>query len=326
MVAVTSDMDTHSDAGTPSRPARANRGCPAAPHPQQYPTLSVIIVSYNCLGLLQKCLASIRAGARSMTHEVIVVDNASDDGTCEWIRRSAPETRLFTNSANLGFAKGCNLGIRESRGDYVLLLNPDTQVAGGTFLSTWEYMQGSPRLAACGCKILRPDGSIDLSCKRNFPSPWDALCRMVGLSKLLPQSTVFASYDAQQLDEDRQQEVPLIDGCYMMIRREAIDDIGLFDERFFMYAEEMDWCRRAHMRGWSIGYDPSGTIVHVKGEITRRSPFRMLYHFHRSMALYCRKHYRPWNPVLLAVYPAIALRLVVLVIMNLLKTDRRVSR
>jgi GT2 family glycosyltransferase len=261
-----------------------------------------------------------------MTHEVIVVDNASGDGTRDWISRCSPETRLFVNSTNLGFAKGCNLGIRESHGDYVLLLNPDTRVAAGTFLSTWEYMQSSPRLAACGCKILRPDGSMDLSCKRNFPSPWDALCRMLGLSKFFPQSTLFARYDARQLDENRRQEVPLIDGCYMMIRREALDDIGLFDERFFMYAEEMDWCRRAHLRGWSIGYDPSGTIVHIKGEITKRSPFRMLYHFHRSMALYCSKHYKPWNPVLLAVYPAIALRLAILVVVNFLKTDRRVSK
>ncbi len=326
MAAATSGIGAHPDGGMPSRWTRTDAVCPTAPHPQQHPTLSVVIVSYDCLALLQKCLASIRTGARSMTYEVIVVDNASGDGTREWISRSSPETRFFANSTNLGFAKGCNLGIRESRGDYVLLLNPDTLVAGGTFLSTWEYMQSSPRLAACGCKILRPDGSMDLSCKRNFPSPWDALCRMLGLSKFFPQSTLFARYDARQLDENCRQEVPLIDGCYMMIRREAVDDIGLFDERFFMYAEEMDWCRRAHLRGWSIGYDPSGTIVHVKGEITRRSPFRMLYHFHRSMALYCRKHYRPWNPVLLAVYPAIALRLVVLVVLNLLKTNRRVSK
>ncbi len=186
-------------------------------------------------------------------------------------------------------------------------------------------MEKQPHLAAGGCKILRPDGSIDLSGKRGFPSPWDALCRMTGLSRVFPESRIFARYDARYLDEDVTQEVPLIDGCYMMMRRRAIDDIGLLDERFFMFAEEMDWCRWAHLRGWSIGYDPSGTIVHVKGEITRHAPFRMLYHLHRSMALYCRKHYSPWNPLLPLIHVGIGARFLLLSLQNFLRRERRVS-
>ncbi len=293
--------------------------------PPRPPCLSVVIVSYNCRSLLGECLSSLPSGSGGLSCEVVVVDNSSADDTVGWLRRSHPDVNIIENRANHGFAKACNQGIRASASEYVLLLNPDTTVAEGTLTKTLRYMKANPRLAAAGCKILRPDGSIDLSGKRNFPTPWDAICRMTGLSRLFPQSRALARYDAIYLDEGRAQEVPLIDGCYMMIRRSAIDDIGLFDERFFMYAEEMDWCRRAHERGWSIGYDPSGTIVHAKGEITRHSTFRMLYHFHRSMALYCSKHYRWWNPVLLVVYPGIALRFVLLTLKNLARADRRVS-
>jgi GT2 family glycosyltransferase len=289
------------------------------------PSLGVVIVSYNCRELLSGCLTSLPAGADGLSYETIVVDNDSSDGTYVWLQDVHPEVRAIRNSTNLGFARACNQGIEAARSDYVLLLNPDTTVHPGAIQKTHEYMVKNPRLAASGCKILRPDGSLDLSCKRSFPSPWDALCRMVGLSKLFPRSAVFARYDARYLDENERQEVPLIDGCYMMIRRNALEDVGLLDERFFMYAEEMDWCWRARRRGWSIGYDPSGSIVHVKGEITRHYPFRMVYHFHRSMALYCAKRYGRWNPLLLVIYPGIALRLVALTVQNLLRKQRRVS-
>ncbi|MBN2564510.1 MAG: glycosyltransferase family 2 protein [Candidatus Eisenbacteria bacterium] len=288
-------------------------------------TLSVIVVSYNCLSLLGECLSSIPAGTGDLDHEVIVVDNASSDGTCVWLRDTHPEVRAIQNATNRGFARACNQGIAEARGEYVLLLNPDTTVDAGTIRKTHDYMLRNPWAAACGCRVLRLDGSLDLSCKRDFPSPWDAFCRMTGLSRLFPGSTVFAGYDARYLDENVMQQVPLIDGCYMMMRRSALSDIGLLDERFFMYAEEMDWCRRAHKRAWSIGYDPSGSIIHNKGEITRKSPFRMLYHFHRSMALYCAKHYCKWNPVLLLVYPGIVARFLALTAVNLIRRDRRVS-
>jgi GT2 family glycosyltransferase len=306
-------------------PDISRSGAPRGTASSRDPCLSVAIVSYNCRPLLAECLSSLPSGSGGLSYEVVVVDNNSADDTVGWLRRAHPDVRLIENDVNRGFASACNQGITASEGDYVLLLNPDTTVAEGTLARTHRYLEDDPKLAAAGCKILRPDGSIDLSGKRNFPTPWDAICRMTGLSRLFPNSKALARYDALYLDENRAQAVPLIDGCYMMIRRGALDDVGLLDERFFMYAEEMDWCRRAHERGWSIGYDPSGTIVHLKGEITRHSTFRMLYHFHRSMALYCSKHYRWWNPVLLAVYPGIALRFVLLVLKNLVTRDRRVS-
>lgn len=287
--------------------------------------LSVVIVSYNCLGQLQQCLESVPNGAGSLQYEVIVVDNNSADGTSEWLRSALPQVRVISNKTNRGFARACNQGICEAHGRYVLLLNPDTIANDGALSSTYDFLENTPNLAAAGCKVLRPDGSLDPSCKRDFPSPWDAFCRMVGLSKLFPRKQLFARYDACDIDQNKRQEVPLIDGCYMMIRRSALDDIGLFDERFFMYAEEMDWCKRAHMRGWAIGYDPSGTIVHVKGEITRHRPFRMLYHFHLSMALYYGKYHHPWGAMSLIVYPGILLRFALLTLWNVFRAERRVS-
>ena len=292
---------------------------------ENHTTLSVVIVTYNCLSELQGCLRSVPAGAGSVSYEVIIVDNSSFDGTLEWVKRNSVETRVISNSSNLGFARACNQAIQTARGQYILILNPDTIVAKGTIQRTHEYMERAAKVAAATCKVMLPNGKIDPSCKRDFPSPWDAFCRMIGLSRLFPRSRIFARYDTGYSDENQQQEVPLIDGCYMMIRRTALEDIGLFDERFYMYAEEMDWCRRAHLRGWSIGYDPSCSIVHFKGAITRRSTFRMLYHFHRSMALYYRKHFSPWNPVRFLIYPGILFRLVVLMLLNLVRADRRVS-
>jgi GT2 family glycosyltransferase len=289
------------------------------------PRLTIVIVSYNCRSVLEECLESLPRGAGALTYETVVVDNDSRDGTAAWLAETRPDVAVIKNTGNAGFARACNQGAACSRAEYVLFLNPDTVAGDGVFEKTLDYMASTTDLAACGCKVLRPDGTLDLSCKRNFPSAWDALCRMGGLSRLFPRSRIFARYDARYVDEEQRQEVALIDGCYMMVRRYALQDIGPFDERFFMYAEEMDWCRRAWARGWSIGYDPTGTIVHLKGETTRRSPFRMLYHFHRSMALYCAKHYRPWNPILLVVYPGIVLRLAALTFRNLMAMDKRVS-
>jgi GT2 family glycosyltransferase len=275
--------------------------------------------------MLRDCLNSVPTGASSLAYEIIVVDNNSSDRTCEELRESHPNVKVIYNDTNNGFAKACNQGIRASLGRYVLLLNPDTLVEDGALQETVEYMDETPNLAAAGCRIIRPDGTLDPSCKRDFPSPWDAFSRMVGLSRLFPRSRFFSSYDACHIDETKKQEIPLIDGCYMMLRRSAVTDIGLFDEQFFMYAEEMDWCKRAHMKGWSIGYDPEATITHMKGEITRHSTFRMLFHFHRSMALYYRKHYGLWNPAGLIVYPGIAARMTLLMLWSLFRKNRRVS-
>ncbi|MFH1277505.1 MAG: glycosyltransferase family 2 protein [Candidatus Eisenbacteria bacterium] len=289
------------------------------------PDVSVIIVTYNCRAFIGDCLASLPGGAGTLRLECIVVDNASPDGTASLVGAGFPDVCVLRNPENRGFAAACNQGMRAAAGRYLLLLNPDTIVGPGAIESTAGTMDNHRQWAAASAKVVRPDGSLDPSCKRVFPSPWDAFARMTGLSRLFPRSRVFARYDTFYLDENTTQEVPLIDACYMMIRREALRDIGALDERFFMYAEEMDWCLRAGKKGWAIGYAPSGTVVHLKGEVTRHSTFRMLYHFHRSMALYYLKYNRWWSPAGVPVLGGIAVRLVGLSVWNLLRSHRRVS-
>lgn len=288
------------------------------------PDLSVVIVSYECRDLLARCLDSLPAAADELTCEVLVVDNASSDGTPRLLRQD-PRVRALCNPDNRGFARATNQGIRASRGRYVLLLNPDTVAGESAFRRTLESLESDGRLAAATCRVVRPDGSLDPSCKREFPSVWDAVARFSGLSRLFPRSRLFARYDARHLPDDVRQTVPLIDGCFMMIRRAALEDIGLLDERFFMYAEEMDWCRRAAAKGWRIGYEPDGRVVHLKGEITRHHTFRMLWHFHRSMALYCWKYRRRWDPSIAVILPGIAGRFLALTVLNAVRKERRVS-
>ncbi len=299
--------------------------CDAVPGIPAAPELSIVIVSYNCRTLLRDCLTSIPQAAGGLSHEIILIDNNSEDGTPALIQKQFPHVRLVRNPANRGFARATNQGLIMSTGQYILLLNPDAIPGGRACQRTHEYMEGHPGLAAATCKVVRPDGRLDPSCKRRFPSVWDAFARMSGLSRLFPKSRVFARYDTYYLDEDTRQEVPLIDACYMMIRRAALEDIGLFDERFFMFAEEMDWCKRAHDRDWSIGYDPAGTTTHIKGEVTRHLPFRMLYQFHRSMALYYLKYHRWWNPMNILVLLGIVCRWLTLMSVNVLRKERRVS-
>ncbi|MGD9546414.1 MAG: glycosyltransferase family 2 protein [Candidatus Krumholzibacteriia bacterium] len=289
------------------------------------PGISIVIVTYRSRAFLPACLDAIPAAASPLTAEIIIVDNACPEGTADWVRRTHPRVLLIANTHNRGFAAAGNQGMAAARGRFILLLNPDTVPRPGAMAATADYLAAHPGTAAASCKVVRPDGRLDPSCKRNFPGLWDAAVRFAGLSRLFPRSRLFARYDARYLDEDRAQEVPLIDGCYMMIRREALERIGPLDERFFMYAEEMDWCRRAHQAGWSIGYDPSGTTVHIKGASTRTRPLGMLFHFHRSMGLYYWKHGKWRVPGMALVLPGLLLRYTLLAALNLARRNPRVS-
>ncbi len=297
------------------------------PYAEVYPApeLSIVIVTFGAMAYLPACLDALGPAAAGLSHEVIIIDNASPDGTAGWVGRSHPGITLIANPANRGFAAATNQGIARARGATILLLNPDTVPGPGALAATADFLAAHPGMAAASCRVVRPDGRLDPSCKRNFPGLWDAAVRFAGLSRLFPRSRLFARYDARFLPEDQAQEVPLIDGCYMMIRREALADVGPLDERFFMYAEEMDWCRRAHDAGWSIGYDPAGTTVHLKGASTRTRPLGMLFHFHRSMGLYYWKHGTWRIPGMALVLPGLVLRFTLLAALNLARRNPRVS-
>jgi GT2 family glycosyltransferase/glycosyltransferase involved in cell wall biosynthesis len=255
----------------------------------------VVVVSYNGCELLRSCLESLRAEAQRLPIEVTVVDNASSDGAPAMVRREHPWVRLIESGANIGFASGCNLGITEARGEYVLLLNPDTEVPPGALAKCVEEIARRPDVGALGCKLVRRDGSLDHACKRTFPTPLSALAYMTRASRLpfaarLPRA-ISGGYTAQHLGDDDEGTVDAINGAFMLVRAAAIAEVGLLDESYWMYGEDLDWCYRLWSAGWKVLYWPGATVLHVKGGISgSHRTWRTNVAFHRAMWLFYRAH------------------------------------
>jgi O-antigen biosynthesis protein len=206
--------------------------------------LSIIIVNYNVKVFLQNLLDSINKASANLQTEIIIVDNASDDGSVEFLREKYPSVKLIINKTNLGFGKANNLALREAKGKFILLLNPDTIVAEDTFIKMIEFFNQTPEAGLAGCKILNPDGTLQLPCRRSFPGPWTSFTKVTGLSSLFPKSRIFARYNLTYLDENETYEVDAISGSFMMMKKEVYDKVGGFDEQFFMYGEDLDLCYR----------------------------------------------------------------------------------
>jgi GT2 family glycosyltransferase len=265
--------------------------------------VGVIIVNYNTRELLRRCLQTVQA-SRGVTFEVWVVDNASEDGSATMVEREFPEVRLIYSPVNGGYAYGNNLGLRAfgfgepgrtPRIRYVLLLNPDTEVPPDALARMVAFMDAHPQAGAAGPKIVRPDGSLDLACRRSFPTPEVAFYRFSGLSRLFPKSSRFGRYNMTFLNPDQTHEVDSVVGAFMMVRREAIMQVGLLDESFFMYGEDLDWAYRIKRAGWKIYYHPEVVVLHVKRASSRTSP-RARYEFNRAMWIFYRKHYQATTP------------------------------
>jgi GT2 family glycosyltransferase/lipopolysaccharide/colanic/teichoic acid biosynthesis glycosyltransferase len=255
--------------------------------------LSVIIVNYNVKEFLEQALVSIYKALRVVeNYEIFVVDNASIDGSCQMIKKKFPEVKLIENSENLGFAKANNQAIKLSEGEYLLLINPDTLVQEDTFIKMLDFFEKHNETGMAGCKILNPDGSLQLACKRSFPTPWVALTKVSGLSRIFPKSRLFGKYNLTYLDSEKVAEVEAISGSFMMLRREVIEQVGRLDEDFFMYGEDLDWCYRIQQSGWKIHYVPTTQIIHYKGESSKHSDFDRLLVFYKAMLLFVRKHFR----------------------------------
>jgi len=243
-----------------------------------------------------------------MQTEVIVVDNASDDGSVEMIRQKFPSVKLFANSRNLGFAAANNIGLKEATGEYVLLLNPDTIVQEDTFRVMREYLEQHPDVGLAGCKILNPDGTLQLACRRSFPTPWVAFTKVAGLSAMFPRSKVFNKYNLEYLNPDDSYEVDAVSGSFMFVRRDILQSVGNLDEQFFMYGEDLDWCYRIKNAGWKVSYVHNTQIIHYKGESARRSDIDEVKVFYQAMRLFVRKHVRRGVAFELALRTGIALR------------------
>jgi GT2 family glycosyltransferase len=268
------------------------------------PDLSVCIVNWNTRPDLEEAVASVLASDPELKCEVIVLDNASRDGSAEMMRERFPGVRLLESPENVGFARGYNRAVGESKGRYILVLNPDTVVRPGALGRLIAFMEEEKQAGACGPRLLNSDGSIQYSCRR-FPTPMAAVFRNTVLGRIIPRNHYTREYLMADWDHRAVREVDWISGAAMCIRREAWEEVGGFDEGFFMYAEDIDWCLRARQAGWKICYVPEAAIVHKIGRSSDQRPLPMVVQFHRSMARFYRKHYAPgwpwglrWLPVL----------------------------
>ncbi len=252
--------------------------------------LSIIIVNYNVKEFLQNLIHSIYKAAQNISYEIIIVDNASDDGSVEFIKEKFPGIKLIANSKNLGFSKANNIGLMEACGEYILLLNPDTIVREDTFEKMISFFKENPDAGLAGCKILNPDGTLQLACRRSFPGPWTSFCKVSGLGNLFPNTKLFARYNLTYLDENNTYEVDAISGSFMMFPKKIYDEIGGLDEQFFMYGEDLDFCYRIQSMGKKVYYFHDTQIIHYKGESTKRSSLDETKIFYSAMHLFVKKH------------------------------------
>lgn len=256
------------------------------------PTISIIIVNYNVREFLVNALHSLQKALIGIQNEIFVVDNASIDDSVEVLKRDFPSVILIENNENLGFAKANNLALKRCRGDFILLLNPDTLIGEDTIRVMLNFFTENPTAAIAGCKILNSDGTLQLACRRSYPTPWSSFSKLSGLSSLFPRTKLFGKYNLTYLDPDKTYEVEALSGSFVMFRREVYEDIGGLDEDFFMYGEDLDWFYRAHKKNWKIFYVHSTKIIHFKGESTKKSDFDAVRKFYEAMHLFVKKHYK----------------------------------
>ena len=284
--------------------------------------LSVIILSYKSKEHLKALLPSVFASTKKYTYEVIVVDNDSKDGTAEAVEGllySVPNLSLIRNK-NTGFSAGNNLGIKQASGKYILLLNPDTKVEPDTFEVMLDMMEKRPEIGIGGCKIVKADGSLDLACRRRFPNPRNSFKRLFLLDN--------KDYNYSDINENLEMEVDSVVGAFLLIRKSVIEEIGLLDESFFMYGEDLDWCWRSKAAGHKVWYYPKTFITHYKGSSSAKMPFRSLWWFHQSMWIFYQKHYaRKFSAAFnWLVFLGINLRWFFLVLINLFRAKPVVSK
>ncbi|WP_410770740.1 glycosyltransferase family 2 protein [Fontibacillus sp. BL9] len=272
--------------------------------------LSIVIVNYNTRQLTLDCLQSVFASETKYEFEVLVVDNHSHDDSVERIRTEYPQVALIVNEKNTGFSHANNQAMKTSAGRYILLLNSDTIIHKDTLEIMLSFMDSHPEVGASGCKVILPDGSLDKACKRGFPTPSASFYYAFGFSKRFPNNPRFNQYQLSYLDPDEEYPIDCLVGAFMMVRRETINQVGMLDEDFFMYAEDTDWCYRIKEAGWVNYYYPRTTIVHYKGGSAPRRPLKIIYEFHRSMVLFYNKHYRKkYNPLVsTAIYAGIGVQ------------------
>lgn len=266
---------------------------PAATGDPAAPRLSVIVVSYNCRDHLRACLDSLAAQRDLLPLQVIVVDNASADGTPEAVRDGYPWVELIASQENRGFSWACNRGTERAGGEALLFLNPDTVVPGDALRAACDELASRPEVGMLGVKLRTADGTLDHACKRGFPTPASTLWYFLGLARLFPTSPRFAQYTAGHVGEDDIAPVDAVNGAFMLVRREALEQVGGLDEDYWLYMEDLDWCCRFWRAGWQVLYWPKVEVTHLKGGSSgQHRSWKVNHAFHRGMWLFYAKHYR----------------------------------
>ncbi|BDZ69398.1 glycosyltransferase family 2 protein [Methanobacterium ferruginis] len=266
--------------------------------------LAIIIVNYRTYDITKQTIESVINKKHPFSYEIYLVDNASQDGSLEKLQEDFKKERkdglikFIASQENKGFAHANNLALKQTKARYVLLLNSDTVILNNCLANCINFIEKDENIGALGCKVLLADGNLDKACRRSFPTFSVSAYRMLGLSRLFPRSKRFGRYNLTYLDENQTYEVDCLTGAFMLVRSEAIHLVGLLDEEFFMYGEDIDWCYRINAGGWKIVYYADAEIVHYKGG-SKHAPeeSRLTHEFYNSMYLFYNKHYRseyPW--------------------------------
>ena len=253
--------------------------------------LSVVIVNYNVKYFLENTISSVYEAASGYTVEIIVVDNASTDGSEEYIRSRFPDVVYIYNQKNAGFATANNQGLKIAGGEYILVLNPDTLLKDDTIRIMIEYLTDHPQTSMVSCKVNQPDGRLDTGCRRSFPTAWNAFCHISGLSRIFSGSPFFSAYNLLYLPEDQINEVDAVSGCFMFFRRSVLDQGIFLPEEYFMYGEDLDFCYQIKKQGLKIEYVPLTSIIHYRGQSSRKDRVKLRKHFYGSMNIFVRKNY-----------------------------------
>jgi O-antigen biosynthesis protein len=253
--------------------------------------LSVIIVNYNVKHFLEQCLHSVYKAAKGIETEIFVVDNNSVDGSAQLVREKFPDLHFIENKENVGFSRANNQAIRKATGEYILLLNPDTVVEEDTFTKVTGFMDNHPEAGGLGIKMIDGKGNFLPESKRGLPTPWVAFYKMFGLSKLFPKSRKFGKYHLSYLNPNEIHEIEILAGAFMLLRKKALDKVGLLDEDFFMYGEDIDLSYRIIQGGYKNYYFPETTIIHYKGESTKKGSLNYVKVFYNAMIIFARKHF-----------------------------------
>lgn len=272
--------------------------------------LSIVIVSYNVRHFLEQTLHSLSKASQNKNVEIWVVDNHSKDDSVAMVREKFPHVRLIVNHDNPGFSKANNQAIAQAQGKYILILNPDTVLQEDTIDVCYEYMERNPEAGALGVKMIDGQGKFLPESKRALPTPWVSFCKIFGLSWLFPRSRTFGQYHLGYLSDEEIHEIDILSGAFMWIRKDVLDKVGAFDERFFMYGEDVDLSYRIRLAGYKNIYLPTTSIIHYKGESTKRGSLNYVKMFYQAMILFVQKHFagRQANVYSKAIHTAIYLR------------------